>query len=257
MAINSQYFDQNSGSFDPGFSYMNRRLKPKGSSGGLVGETYGDMVRRQNTAGQNYNLAQQQGYYYDPVRDSMLKSPTAQGEAVSQFSKAAMGGLMGAMGGNMSLTGGAGGGGTGGSGGGYDTLAGVADVDTSAANSAAFARAKDVAGKNARAEIESLRGVLGETGQLGGGAEAAATRGIIEDAAGQVGQVSREQAIQAAQQAQQNAIINYQGGITQRGQNIQHEEAMARLAQEANQAAWQRQMQLISAAMSGLGGLQF
>ena len=122
-------------------------------------------------------------------------------------------------------------------------IAPVADIDTSAADAATFGRAKDVAGQTGRASIESLRGLLGETGQLGGGYEGQATRDIVENAAGQVGDVNREQAIQGSQRSFQTALANQQSGLAQRGQDINAQEAQARLALAQTQLQFQQAQQ--------------
>ena len=118
----------------------------------------------------------------------------------------------------------------------------IGPIDMTAANSAIYGRAKDVAGQTGRASIDTLRAVLGETGQLGGGAESQGVRDIVENAAGQVGDVNREMAIQGGRQAFDVARTNQAAGITQRGQDIQAQEAQARLAQEQADIMFKQQM---------------
>jgi hypothetical protein len=93
--------------------------------------------------------------------------------------------------------------------------------------------------------------VLGETGQLGGGAEVQGSRDIMENAAGGLRDVANQQAITGSNQALDIAKTNQSSAVTQRGQDIAAEEAMARLALEQSQLAWQRQMQALSLAFSG------
>jgi hypothetical protein len=118
-------------------------------------------------------------------------------------------------------------GGSGGSSGGYDE---IAPVDTSAATSAEFAHAKDQVGLESSGALAGLRSALGGRGLLGGGLEERGTASAANAAAGQLGDVSREQATTAADLAQKNAETNFQGRITERGQNFQKEEAANSLA---------------------------
>lgn len=187
------------------------------------------------------------GYEYDPVKMAYVRTPTSAGERVNQFQSAAMGnslsGLMGAAGINTGTAAQTSGGGVMAGGSGIapgSQVPGVGPIDTSAEDSAIFGRAKDTAGKSARSSIESLRGLLGETGQLGGGAEAQATREIGETALGQVLDVNRTQAINNSQRAFDTARTNQAAAITQRGQDIAAQEAAARLAQEQAQLEFQK-----------------
>lgn len=116
----------------------------------------------------------------------------------------------------------------------------VAPIDTSAADAATFARVKDRVGLTGRASLESLRGLLGETGQLGGGAEVQGVRDIVEHAAGQVGDVQRAQAIQGAERSYQTAAANQQAALTQRGQDIGVQDAAARRALAQTQLQFQQ-----------------
>ena len=106
-------------------------------------------------------------------------------------------------------------------GGGYSGAAGggIAGQED-AARQAAFARAKDQAGLIGRSAVNSLQNVMGGRGLVGssiGGQQAA---GVINQGATQLGDVNREQAIQDLQNARQRASEQYQGAITQRGQNL-------------------------------------
>lgn len=226
------------------------------------------------------------GYTWDPVKQEYVHSPTQQGQAVNQYNTAASPALAGllnsisgmgsgaasgsftASGSGSSSGGGAGSGGngfgtSGVSGGGY--VSPIAMPDYHKATDAAFATAKDKAGKISRASLDALRGELGATGNLGGGAEVQGVRDIIAGGAGILGQASRDQAGKEADVASDFAKTGYAGSITQRGQDVSASEANARLAQEkelANsrmafeqrQADSQKQLQLLTLALSGLKG---
>lgn len=111
----------------------------------------------------------------------------------------------------------------------------VAPPDMSGARSAAFGRAKDSAGQTARAALESLQSEMAGRGILGSGIEGGNTANIIAKAGQGVNEVSREQAIQDANAASQYGQMQYQGDITQRGQDLS--------AQQANLARQQQMMQ--------------
>ncbi len=89
------------------------------------------------------------------------------------------------------------------------------------AQEAAFARAKDRAGLISKSAITGLRDNMAARGTLGSGMEGEQTANILSGAAGGLGDVNREQMIKEANSAQHIADQEYQGGITQRGQNIQ------------------------------------
>lgn len=98
-------------------------------------------------------------------------------------------------------------------------VAPVAPVDTSAAQSAAFARAKDKVGQTSSGALAGLRSSLGGRGMLGSGAESRGTASVINRGQGELGDVARSQAMTEADLAQKTATTNYEGGITQRGQD--------------------------------------
>ncbi len=226
------------------------------------------------------------GYEYDPVKMAYARTPTAQGQAVNQFNTAAnpaLAGLLSGLGGGMTGGGSFGAGSASGSMGGgsaapmgsnaYGTtgvtgggrLPTLQMPDQSASSAASFATAKDRVGKTSRASLDALRGELGASGMLGGGAEGQLTRDVIQSGAGELGQVSRDQAVKETDLAGDFAKTNYAGGITQRGQDVSAAEAQARLAQEARlsdanlafqkqSAAANQQMQMLQLALSGLKG---
>lgn len=224
------------------------------------------------------------GYEYDPVQMQYVRTPTAQGAAVKEYNDAAnpaLAGLLASISGGGGLTGGAGSFGGGTSSGGFTSGGGSVNPaggitagsrlptlqmpDQSAASRAAFATAKDRVGQTGRASLDALRGELGASGMLGGGAEGQLVRDTVTKASGELGQVSRDQASKEADLAADFAKTNYTGGIAQRGQDVQAAEAQARLAQEQRladatlnfqkqQAASQQQLSMLQLALSGLKG---
>lgn len=232
----------------------------------------------QTTAGQGGKLQNLQnsapaGYTYDPVKMSYVHSPTQQGQAVNEFTKAASPALAGLMAGgtgvgsgtvNGSPYGGGSGGGTASTGNNTGSPAGglmgasgrlpaLTLPDQTESNAASFATAKDTVGKTGRASLDALRGELGATGNLGSGAEVQGVKDIIQSGAGELGQVSRDQAVKNTDLKTDIAKTNYAGGITQRGQDVSAQEAQARLAQEERIAAANHQLQLLTLALGGLG----
>lgn len=229
------------------------------------------------------------GYTWDSVEGKWVHSPTQQGQAVNEYNTAASPALAGllssvgssatsgaasAFGGGVpnsasasgSAAGGVGGGAPGGggvSGGNY--VAPIQMPSFKGANDAAFATAKDKVGGTGRASLDALRGELGASGMLGGGAEGQLTKDVIQGASGELGQVARDQAVSGANMAADFAKTGYSGSIAQRGQDVSAQEAQARLAQEKElsnarmafeqrQADSQKQLQLLTLALSGLKG---
>lgn len=198
------------------------------------------------------------GYEYNPISMGYERQPASAGSRVNQFTTAALGGnvlggLQAAANGGIS---GVGGGttGVGGAGGGGGVLGGgagisgggnvgnIAPIDMTASNAATFANAKDQAGQEARASLSSLQGILGETGQMGGGASTQAARDVTENALGQLGAVTRQNAVTNAGQNLDVAKTNQATQLAERGQNIAAQEAQARLAQQQVALQFQEQM---------------
>lgn len=226
------------------------------------------------------------GYTYDKIKMAYVKTPTQAGSEQNQFNEAANpslaallksmtsgntginGGASTAMGGFMggSASGGTtsgGGTGSGVPGGGMATIPGVELPDQTAATAARFATAKDKVGQIGRASIDALRGELGATGGLGGGAEVQGVRDVVQSGAGELGQVSRDEAIKQADLGADFAKTRYSGSIAQRGQDVSAREAEARLAQEKElaqsrmsfeqqQQKSSQQLQLLQMALGGL-----
>lgn len=89
-----------------------------------------------------------------------------------------------------------------------------------AGQSAAFARAKDQAGSIGRSALNSLNDVMGARGITGSGIGVNQAGGVVQEGARQLGDVTREQLIQSLALARQRASEQYQGNITQRGQDV-------------------------------------
>lgn len=119
--------------------------------------------------------------------------------------------------------------------------------DLSAAQNAAFARAKDREGQMAQGALTGLRSSLGGRGLLGSGAEQRGTANIANRGLANLGEVNREQAIQGASANVDAAKLGYQGAITQRGQDIGQAQGLNSInlqVAQANMAAQQRQQEL-------------
>lgn len=113
----------------------------------------------------------------------------------------------------------------------------------SAGSDAAFARGKDQAGQTARASLTALRGEMAGRGLRGSGIEAGEVGKTIARGAAGVNEFTREQAIQDAGNAADLAKQEYQGRITQRGQDIGVAQANA-----------SRQQQQLEGLLSLIGG---
>ena len=135
--------------------------------------------------------------------------------------------------------------GAGGAGGGVANLPAITMPDTSAANAAAFGRAKDQAGQTARASLTALRGEMAGRGLRGSGIEAGEVGKTIARGAAGVNEFTREQAIQDAGNAADLAKQEYQGRITQRGQDIG--------VAQANASRQQQQLEGLLGLIGGRG----
>lgn len=210
------------------------------------------------------------GYSYNPVNMQYERTPTSAGSNINAFETAALGGAPGgrtpasllgleaggSAGGGLSATGVPG---VSGAPGGVPGTSGAAYVpqvqmpDTSAATASAFATAKDQAGQIARSSLDSLAGELGAQGQLGSGEQFQKTGEIVGQAANTLGQESRSEAETNANLAADFAKTGYQGAISQRGQDIQAQEAAAQLAEETRLAQQNQTMQMLALALRGIG----
>lgn len=204
--------------------YGNKVVKNPIAPGGYTTE-YG--APNQFAAG--YEAA---GYTWDPVQGKYVRKSTsapAQNALYGQLT-GGLGGILGGTGGGTGAGGGAMGGLTSlipGGGGGSGSVAPLAMQDTSAADAANLNRTKDTVGKESAGAMRGLREQLGARGMLGSGLESRGTEQIAEAGLGQQGEVARQQQIDNSNRAQKTAETNYQGAITQRGQDISAAEAAA------------------------------
>ncbi len=93
-------------------------------------------------------------------------------------------------------------------------------IDDTEAVREAYARAKDTAGQQGRAAMDSLQDVLGARGMVNSGIGVNEAGGVIAEGARQLGDFNREQAIQRVENERQRQFANYQGRIGQRGQDM-------------------------------------
>jgi hypothetical protein len=250
-----------------------------------MADQFGGFGGPQQIIGGNYYTMYSPEWYKAMDANKVQKATTA-GTATKAYAEAAMPdslkGLLGSVSGALSGSGGGlPGSGTAANGAGYGGVSsnsglgssaagqGLARVgglqlpDMSAATDAAFASAKDKSGQIARSSIDSMRGELGATGNLGGGAEVQGVRDVINNAAGVEGQAARDISMKQADIGADFAKTRYGGEIAQRGQDVSAQEAAANLAatQEMNQSRLafqqqqlqsQNQLQLLQLALSGL-----
>jgi len=93
-------------------------------------------------------------------------------------------------------------------------------VDDTQAAAEAYARAKDVAGRQGRAAMDALMDVQGARGIVGSGLGVNEAGGIIQEGAAQLGEFNRQQLINRIENERRRQEMIYQGGISQRGQDI-------------------------------------
>ena len=103
------------------------------------------------------------------------------------------------------------------------------DPNEAAARAAAFARAKEQAGGTALSALRALNNQSAERGQTGSSMERGMIGNVVGDAASQVNEYSRDQLMADLQRAAQLSDMEYQGNITQRGQNMALTPAMLAL----------------------------
>lgn len=92
--------------------------------------------------------------------------------------------------------------------------------DENAARAAAFARAKDMAGKTARSSLTALQEIMASRGEAGGGREFEGTQAILEGGQSRINEFGREQLMNDLNRAADISDRDYQGAITQRGQDL-------------------------------------
>lgn len=105
----------------------------------------------------------------------------------------------------------------------------LSDVDFQAANAAEFARAKDQIGLQTRGALTGLSGAMAGRGITGSGVAGRGIASVVNQGAQGLSNVTRQQAITGAEMAQKNAEANFQGGITQRAQDMQRDATSASL----------------------------
>ncbi len=97
---------------------------------------------------------------------------------------------------------------------------GAVPFDENAARTAAFSRAKEQAGQIARSSLTSIAENLAGRNMTGGGLQALRESGAISGAGDQLQELNRDQLISDTNRASDVADRNYQGDITQRGQDL-------------------------------------
>ncbi len=176
-------------------------------------------------------------------------------------------------------SGGSGGGGTGG----VSPVTHISQPDQSAAEAAVFGKAKDQVGQETSGALAGLRSAMASRGLLGGQGEYRGTAGVINRGQGELGDVSRQQAVThlgnemdinksnqaadlagrgqdiSANTARRGQNMDYTLGgrgqdVSQRGQDIQYAESQAQLAMTKSlQEAAQRQ-QILQGIMGAING---
>jgi hypothetical protein len=224
-------------------------------------------------AGSTPNQLKNAGMTWDAPTQKWVKSPTTSGQQAGQYVNGylseipSISGLLGGIGGTGTGSvstgafgsGGTGSTGTGGGGSSAPQVPGLQMPDTSAATTAAFARAKDQAGQMTRASLDSLADEMGANHMLGSGGQMQGMVDALTKGTNLMGEESRSEAEKQADLAEQTALANYTGGITQRGQDMSQQtayrgqdvaaqDAQARLALESRQQI----MSMLSLALQGL-----
>ncbi len=202
--------------------------------------------QQQNLQAQRQGLAQQAAeeqrkralgeYQLEEAQDKAHFLPTVMGQEKQLFGK-----LMG-MTPWGTVPGGPGGGGPG-------AVPSIAYPNLAPGQEAAFARAKDKAALTGQSALTGLQQALAARGMLGSGVEAGGIQDIVKSGMGQLGDLTREQAIQQTQAAQKAAETSYQGAITQRGQDIDLQKSREMAAIEA----WKAQQEALRGLMGSLG----
>lgn len=103
----------------------------------------------------------------------------------------------------------------------------IAPVDFTAANSAAFATAKDQAARTASASMTGLQQALSERGMGGAGYEAGQIGQTLSREANTIGEAGRAQAQHEADLKARAAETNLAAEVTQRGQTMSAQQAKA------------------------------
>lgn len=126
-------------------------------------------------------------------------------------------------------------------------------ADRTAAEAAAYGKAKGQIGANSRAALNDLADEMSARGIGGSGMEGALASQIIQTGQGQLGQVAQNQAIDALKRQGEIEDRNYAGGINQRSQDVGYDNAInsARLSAYNTRASL---IPMILQMMSRTGG---
>ncbi len=93
-------------------------------------------------------------------------------------------------------------------------------ANADAARAAAFARAKEQAGQNANASLKAMQDIMGRRGLRGSSIEAGAQGGILQSGGTDIANVITSQMEDELSNIQHVNDVTYQGGIAQRGQDM-------------------------------------
>lgn len=104
--------------------------------------------------------------------------------------------------------------------------AGMQGGNEAGARAAAFARAKELAGQNALAALESVNSFSEGRGLMGSTVEGNLMGDVLGGAQGDVDDFIREQLISDLNRSANVADMQYQGGIQQRGQDMNKQQAL-------------------------------
>lgn len=106
-------------------------------------------------------------------------------------------------------------------------VSGAGAVDEGAARAAAFARAKDQAGKIARSSLTSLQETMAGRGISGSGIEGLRTAGALGGAEDSLQDLTREQLIQDLNRSSDVSDMQYKGGLQMREQDMANRQSLA------------------------------
>jgi len=109
------------------------------------------------------------------------------------------------------------------------SLGGDIAAQEDAARAAAFGRARDIAAQQALAGLQAVGDITAERGLMGSTYEGGLLRDVIGGAGGTIADATREQLLQDLARSRERANLQYQGGITQRGQDLAQRQAILAL----------------------------
>lgn len=102
-----------------------------------------------------------------------------------------------------------------------------------AARNAAFARAKDRAGKTALSSLTALQNILQNRGMFGSTEEARLTQDSLQGGQDVINEYGRSELVNDLNRAAQIGDRNYAGALTQRGQDMQAKQSLLSLINSA------------------------